>query len=168
VGKTIHELLQEAEQMGAPKRLEKEAGVKASASSVDEICAYLESAGTTELSKEAKALLNDQVPTTAQELIEKVAESVVTLETLMDIGLARMRDALLKEAQAAGKTEAEINELVEKVASQQKSGLSKAMKFALWGVGDGGSVGAGGNFSTKNKAEGSGLAPRTLTTAYGV
>lgn len=167
MGQTIAELLHEAEQIRSPKHLAKEAGASAPASSIDEVVEFLISEGRSDLSKEAQAALNDQLPTTEQELIEKVAESVITLETIMDLSLSNMRDALLKEAAATGKTEAEVDALIEKVGAAQKKGLGKAMKFALMGLGAGASAAAGAAFGyRKGRADEFKDVARALSTPH--
>jgi hypothetical protein len=78
---------------------------------------------------------------------EKVAEAVMTIESLYSLALGKIKDDLIKEASSTGKTEAEIDQLVEKIAAKLKPGaMPHAVKMALGIVGFG-SVAAGAGYA---------------------
>ena len=78
---------------------------------------------------------------------EKVAEAVMTIESLYSLALGKLKDDLIKEASITGKTESEIDQLVEKIAGKLKTGsLPHAVKMAL-GIGGFGVVSAGAGYA---------------------
>lgn len=78
---------------------------------------------------------------------EKVAEAVMTIESLYSFALGKVKSDLIKEASTTGKTEEEIDQLVEKIAAKLKAGsLPHAVKMAL-GIGGFGVAAAGAGYA---------------------
>jgi hypothetical protein len=78
---------------------------------------------------------------------EKVAEAVMTIESLYSLALGKLKADLVKEASITGKTESEIDQLVEKIAGKLKTGsLPHAVKMAL-GIGGFGVVSSGAGYA---------------------
>src|SRR5277367_469095 len=117
---SINELLQEAKQVTGKDS--KSAGVVKTASA-DRILAFadlLSSGGNLERSEQAKELVEEFQPTGDQQMIEKVAEAVLVVESFTNLALEAIRNGMVKEASTTGKTDVEINEAFEKLAAKIK------------------------------------------------
>lgn len=139
---SIKQLLAEAEQFKTGASKLAGGSIEKTASS-DAVSVFADKLISGNFDKDSQAQLEK---TAAQgELYEKVAEALMVIESICDLALANTKVELTKEASVTGKTEAEIEQMLEKLAAKMNTrSIPGSVKMALGLLGMGGlGVGAG-------------------------